>query len=371
AAGLLFYLFLSGADVATQRAFLMTSLMFAAFIFGRNVFTMRNAGLVFAALLMLCPHYLLEPGFQMSFAAIFGMIWFFGKSEFKKTGWLKKIWRAIIIMIQTTIVCTIFTAPFVAYNFHSLPLYSLLGNLICLPIFSLLIMPLVMLCLTGCAASVYDWTLGIANWIAELPFAQIQIPTVPGIALIIAVCGLLILMFIQNKKNKYLAFAVCFMTFTLITAMNPKPIFYATGDHELVAFMRDDGKLQFNRSKSSAHYFTFSAWQQSNYETITDQHTTIRKGFDGERYSVKCERALCIYTTPEWSLAYTQKFMPLYRNMNSLCNNNDFLVSYLQIDAPDCKARTLQGGFVIYKSGRIKFTPNNRQWHKPIKKISE
>ena len=74
--GLLFYLFLSGADVATQRAFLTTSLMFAAFILGRNVFTIRNTALVFAALLITNPHYLVQPGFQLSFAAIFGLLWF-------------------------------------------------------------------------------------------------------------------------------------------------------------------------------------------------------------------------------------------------------------------------------------------------------
>ena len=123
-----------------------------------------------------------------------------------------KVWRAIKIMILTTFIATIFTMPFIAYHFHTIQIYSLLGNLLCLPIFSLLIMPLTMLGLTSYAAAVYNWTFGIANWIATLPYAQIQIPNIPALALILMAVGLICLIIIKNRKIKFSLFAMLYLT---------------------------------------------------------------------------------------------------------------------------------------------------------------
>lgn len=350
--GLSFYLFLSGADVATQRAFLTTSLMFAAFILGRNVFTMRNAALVFAALLITNPHYLVQPGFQLSFSAIFGLIWFFGDTKYEKLSVPMKVWRAIKIMILTTFIATLFTIPFIAYHFHTLQIYSLLGNLICLPIFSLLIMPLTMLGLTSYADAVYNWTLGIADWITTFPYAQIQIPNIPASALIMMVIGLVCLILIKNKKLKFPLFAVLYMLSVILTITKPKPIFYASANHELIAIIQND-ELHFNRNKSSNNYFAFDAWKQNNFE---------KTGTPNKR--IKCEKGLCIIQTEKWSLAYTQKFIPLLNNIGKMCNENDFIISYLDIDAgKDCHARILHGPLVIYKTGRVEYITANRWWH--------
>ncbi len=350
--GLLFYLFLSGADVATQRAFLTTGLMFAALIMGRNVFTMRNAALVFAALLITNPHYLVQPGFQLSFAAIFGLVWFFADTKYEKISLPGKILRAIKIMILTTIIATIFTMPFIAYHFHTIQIYSLLGNLLCLPIFSLLIMPLTMLGLTSYANAVYNWTLGLAKWIATLPYAQIQIPNVSTAALIFMVIGLICLIMIKNKKIKFSLFAMLYLLAVILTITKPKPIFYASVDHELIAVVQN-GQLHFNRNKSSNNYFAFDAWKQNNSE---------KTGTPNKR--IKCDKGLCIIKTEKWSLAYTQKFKPLLNGIGKMCAENDFIVSYLNITADkNCHAKILHGGLMIYKSGRVEYIPANRWWH--------
>ncbi len=350
--GLLFYLFLSGADVATQRAFLTTGLMFTAFILGRNVFTMRNAALVFTALLLVNPDYLTMPGFGLSFAAIFGLIWFFGDKKYEKLSFIHKIWRALKIMILTTFIATIFTMPFIAYHFHTIQIYSLLGNLLCLPIFSILIMPLTMLGLTSYATAVYDWTLKIANWISSLPMAGMQVPTISGLAFYLMIIGLVCLVMIKNKKAKIISVAICFLIPIILTAIKPKPVFYSTYDNELIAVVQD-GKLHFNRNKASNHFFAFDTWKQNNNEETETPNKRI-----------KCKKGLCIIQTENWSLAYTQKFMPLLNGVGKLCDENDFLVSYLNITADkNCNAKILRGGFVIYKDGRIEYINSSRWWH--------
>jgi competence protein ComEC len=351
--GLLFYLFLSGADVATQRAFLMTTLMFTAFIAGRNVFTMRNAALVFAGLLFLNPHYLLEPGFQLSFSAIFGLIWWFSDAEYEKLSWLRKIWRALKVMIATTIVATFFTAPFVAYHFNTAQIYSLPGNLLCLPIFSLLIMPLTMLGLTDWATGIYDWTLGIAKWIQNFPWAELPVPNIPGYAFILLVAALLIVIAsrFKNKATKYFIAAGLALLSIILIAIKPKPVFYSTADNEVVAVVQD-GALHFNRNKSSNNYFAFATWKRNNMEKD-----------DTPNKRIKCYRALCIIQTKNWSLAYTEKFMPLIRDIKGMCEN-DFLVSYLDVKpSASCKAKVLKGGFVIYENGKVEYTISDRFWH--------
>ena len=364
--GLLFYLFLSGCDVATVRAFLMATLVFAAFIFGRNAISMRNVCIAFCIIFLMNPHYVMQPGFQLSFAAIFGLVWLWNdvKPNMPKNKLLKLIYTAVL----TSVVATIFTAPFVIAHFNSVPIYGLIGNLILLPVFSIAIMPLVMIGIItaafgwafplNAAEYIYNFILKIATDITALPYATITVPHMSNIALCFIVIGLLCLMFVRPVRIKinYILCIVFVSVGITIVAITPRPIFYATHDHELVAFVEADSKLSFNKSRASNHYFTFDTWKQFNGEDVGTKNRR-RKPTDG----------IWIYETPNFTLAYIQKFVPLMKNISGLCRdeNIDYIVSYFDIDAPKCNNKILRGGFVIYKSGRIKYIKSNRPWHNP------
>lgn len=367
--GLLFYLMLSGIGVATIRAFLMTTLVFAAFIFGRNSLSMRNICLVCITLILCNPHFVTEAGFQLSFAAVFGLIWYFNGGSYKKLSWRGKLWRVIKAAAMTDIIATLFTLPFIAAHFHTVPVYSLLGNMILLPIFSLIVMPLVMIGTISAmfgfnlplnmTHSVYDFALSIATRISQLPGATLHMPSISSLAMTSMVMGFLCLILVRNCDGKFYfrhANKILFMIFVtvgiVIVLCSARPIFYATSDHELVAFVKND-KLEFNKSRASNHYFTFDTWKQINYEPI---NTSNKRR--------KCDKGVCIYQTKNWNLAYTQKFMPLFRNINQFCADPDidFIVSYFDVSGPKCNHKILRGGFVIYESGKIKYTPTNRWW---------
>ena len=364
--GLLFYLFLSGIDVATIRAFLMASLFFIAFIFGRNAFSLRNVCIAFMAIFLINPHYIMQPGFQLSFSAIFGLIWFFNNKVYKKISFGQKILRIIRITIMTSIIATLFTAPFVASNFYSIPIYSLIGNLILLPIFSLLVMPLVIigtiLSLFGImtpliwSCDIYNFTFNIANKIAQLPFAKIDIPSIPNTALFLIIIGFLCLMFVINY-NKIKYNLILFITFVtagiIIITVNPKPLFYSTSDHELIGFVKN-GKLEFNKKSASNHYFAFDSWKHLNFEKV-----------ETENKRRKCKDGVCIFKTPNWTLAYAQKYVPTAKNIVDFCNDSkiDFILSYFDIESKKCNHKILRGGFIIYKSGQIIHTTSNRWWN--------
>jgi competence protein ComEC len=363
---LVFYLFLSGVDVATVRAFFMTSLMFIAFILGRNAFSLRNVCIAFIVIFLINPHYIMQPGFQLSFSAIFGLVWFFGDNKYKKLSFVQNILRIIKMAVMTSVIATLFTAPFVVSNFYSLPIYGLIGNMILLPVFSFAIMPLVILgtitALFGIMSpliwcgDIYNWTLEIAKRIASLPFSQLQIPPIPTIALFLIVLGFLCLMFIRNYNHirfNLILFLVLLTSGITITVLNPRPIFYATADHELVAIVKN-GKLEFNKARASNHYFAFESWKHLNFEP-TDTPNKRRA----------CKKGICIYKTQNWTLAYAQKYVPLSEHVVEFCNNPkiDFILSYFDIESKICANKIIHGGFVIYESGTIKYTSSNRWWH--------
>ncbi len=362
--GLLFYLILSGTDVATVRAFLMTMLVFIAVLMGRTAISMRSICIAFCIIFLINPHYVMQAGFQLSFSAVFGLIWLW--SDIKPKMPANKILKIIYGATLTSIVAMIFTAPFVIAHFGALPIYSLIGNLILLPIFSFAIMPLVILGtftamfgITGplkLAEQIYDITFVIANKIATLPGANMTMPNMPNAALVIFIIGFLCLMFIKPVRVKinYILFGALSLIGIAVVIMAPRPIFFATHDNELIGVVMTDGKLRFNKSRAANHYFAFDTWKQINGEAI-----------DTPNQRLKHDHGVYRINTENFNLVYIQKFVPLQKNIAQLCNDNtvDYIVSYFKINSDKCAHKILRGGHVIYKSGRIQFIHLRRPWH--------
>lgn len=369
--GLFAYIMISGYGVATMRAFLMTSLVFIAIIFGRNVISIRNIAIVFLSIFLYNPYFITSPGFQLSFSAIFGIIWFWNNKKLESDWWGKKIYNALYTMIMTTFIATIFTLPFIATHFNSIQVYGIIGNIILVPIFSLIIMPLVIIgtifaifdfgWVLGIANYVYNFALKIAQYIANMPISNIHIPYISNTNFVLFILGLMGLIFIiPDKKSRYfihkyinyIIYAICTIIGIIIIYISPKPVFYITPDHELVGFVYDN-KLEFNKARASNHYFAFNSFRQLNGELPNNTN---------KRH--KCDKGVCIYKTNKFTIAYIQKFVPLSNNIKTLCDdqNINYITSYFEIKSKYCGKKILDGGFVIYPSGKIKYIQSNRAW---------
>ncbi len=364
---LAFYLLLSGTNIATFRAFLMTILAFTAFVFGRRVFSMRNVCIAFCVLFLINPHSVMQIGFQLSFSAIFGLTWLWSdiKPQMPKNNFFKFIYAALL----TAIVATIFTAPFVIMHFHIFPTYGLFGNLILLPIFSIAIMPMVAIgtltTLFGwpvpldIAHNIYQHTLLLANYIANLPISNLIISDIPNTAVFFIIMGLMCIILLRTKYwfNKYIIaciFVIIGITLTIITS---KPVFFSTNDHELVGFV-ENNQLSFNHASNKRHQTTFNTWKN-----------TIGVTNDKKNRRHHADHGVHTFNTDKFKLVYIQKFVPLMKNIEYLCNDKtlDFIVSYFHIDAPQCNAKILRGGFTITSNGYIKYIITKRRWHNPPK----
>ena len=369
--GLVGYLFISGISVATVRAFLMATLIGIATLLGRSVFSLRNGALAFLIIFLINPFFVMNAGFQLSFAAIFGLLWFFKDKTYEKRSGFKRLSHNLYLSLMTAIVATLFTLPFIIAHFGYIPIYSLLGNLIILPIFSVAIMPLIMIgtiftlfgnhYLINLTNDIYEFALHIGEHISNLPFASLSVPFISNSALILSTLGFLFLILIVKpdvknifiKNINYCLCIFCISMAIIITVIRPRPLFYSTADNQLVGFVVD-GKLKFNKAKSSAHYFAFNSWREFNNEPQQDKN---------EKY--KCNHGLCIYKTDKWNLVYMQNFTAIMNNIEKVCADIsvDYVVSTFTIKSSKCNAKLLRKGLIIYPNGHIKKIINQRPWH--------
>lgn len=133
-----FYASVTGFSSSVCRSVTMFSFFSLGRMLGQRTYVL-NA--IFASALLLIaiqPFRLLEPGFQLSYAAIFGIVSFYPKlrSLFRlKNRILRWLWEASAVSMAAQLL----TAPLVIYYFHYLPLYSLLTSILAIPLLSLLI----------------------------------------------------------------------------------------------------------------------------------------------------------------------------------------------------------------------------------------
>ncbi|MCK7611259.1 ComEC/Rec2 family competence protein [Roseibium sediminicola] len=154
------YLLLSGAGLATQRSFLMIALVFLGILIGRRGLTLRSVALAGLALLILAPERLFHPGFQMSFAAVICLVAVYDLWRRRERGLetrpegrglaataLAFVGRWGAGLLVTALVAGLATGIIGAYHFGRVAPFGVIGNMLGMPVFSLLVMPMGVLAL--------------------------------------------------------------------------------------------------------------------------------------------------------------------------------------------------------------------------------
>ncbi|WP_224405191.1 ComEC/Rec2 family competence protein [Afifella sp. IM 167] len=220
-----FYLAISGGNVATIRAFVMAGVMFAAILVDRPALSLRNLAIAAFIVVALQPESVAEPGFQMSFAAVAALIsvWELWRERpvdrlAEPPSWPWRLTRrlagALLAIALTTLVAGFATAPFAAYHFGRFASYSLLGNLLAMPLVSLVVMPAGLLSLAlmpfgldplplAVMTTGIDLVLAAARWVSGLPGSSLSIAPFPAWTLLIATAGFLWLCLWRSPVRLY------------------------------------------------------------------------------------------------------------------------------------------------------------------------
>ena len=134
------YLAMSGAAVATERAFIMVAVMFVAVILDRRAVTLRSVALAATCILVIEPEEVVGPGFQMSFAATTALVAAF--SVIRGIGMEYPKWaRAAFGVFFSSLIAGLATAPFGAAHFNQISHYGLIANLLAVPVMGMIVMP--------------------------------------------------------------------------------------------------------------------------------------------------------------------------------------------------------------------------------------
>ncbi|EKV30807.1 competence protein [Caenispirillum salinarum AK4] len=193
-----FYLLLSGAAIPSQRAFVMAAIVLLAVIVDRTAISLRTLGWAALFVLLTQPESLVGPSFQMSFAAVTALVAGYELVAPKLSAWRGRgrgRWtRApalyMLGITASTVIASLATAPFAAYHFNAVPLYSLFANLAVMPLVSLIVMPMAIaglllmpLGLDWLPFTLMGWGLDgvtiVAETVASWPGSVLYVPPMP------------------------------------------------------------------------------------------------------------------------------------------------------------------------------------------------
>lgn len=222
-----FYAFLTGLSPSVLRASVMVSFFIIGNEINRDKDSYNTLAMSAFFLLVLNPAFLFNTGFQLSYAAVLGIITFY--KPFYNIFWIRnkfvdKIWS----VISVSLAAQLGTFPLAIHYFNIFPTYFIITNLIVFP-FSFLIIS------GGLLFIVVSWVPYISHIVATLISGMIylmnflveSVSKLPGSTVkdlyfpwskVFIVYALIISLFLLiSKKQKYSVFAVLFSVLTLIS----------------------------------------------------------------------------------------------------------------------------------------------------------
>ena len=300
-AGMAFYLFLSGATIPTQRAFLMGALVIAAVMLDRTAISMRSVALAAVAVLLVQPESLLGPSFQMSFAAVVALVAVFEEVNERVSKsdaayhWSNRLRRYFIGLSVMTVIANLATGPFALYSFNRFAVYGLAANLIAVPLTALWIMPwgmaallLMPVGLEALALAPMGWgidgLIAVAQGVAAWSGAVKLLPAMPMLGLAAAAGGGLWLCLWRGKWRW--AGAPVFALALASPALNPSPDLLIDGAGKLFAVRMASGELALSSRRAAR--FAGGIWLRRNGQ----RESAPWPGPDGDR--LRCDGAGCI-----------------------------------------------------------------------------
>jgi len=207
------YLVISGAEVATQRSWIMIAVVLIGVALDRGALTLRTLAIAALAVLAIAPESLLGPSFQMSFAATLALVsgyvalrpW--AEREASDPAGLGRtlllLTNGVIGLAASSFVASLATTPYAAFHFNTVHVYGVAGNLLGAPIIEFIVMPLEILALLmwpfgwdrpvwALAGLGIDLFVRVAEWVASWPGGRIIIPSTRPLGLLVLSFGMIL-----------------------------------------------------------------------------------------------------------------------------------------------------------------------------------
>jgi competence protein ComEC len=367
------YLALSGASTATQRAFIMIAIVLFALMMGRRALTIRGLALAALLVLLIHPESLLGPSFQMSFAATLALVAGYGLLSRSPAIWKMRLKaaqtasfvptfiarpvRTLAAIALTSLIAGLATAPFAAYHFSVGTPWALLGNMLALPLVSIIIMPagLIALVLTPLALEGLplqlmglglEGVMVIARWVASLDGAYVAIPAITPSALALMGLGGCALALAEGRA-RWLGLAPL-LAIPFVGLFQPVPVMLVERTGRLVALVsqNDEGQTFLDRSVQNGSRFAVDMWSQ---------RLAITPSFPQGQTAWTCDGLGCAAHLDERTLVVHVRDPAA---MEEDCALAAILVTELEVP-PGCGAPILVDGKLLQVHGAVALLPDS------------
>lgn len=358
------YLMISGGSAATLRAFVMAAIMFAAILFDRPAISMRNLALALFIVVAIEPEGIVEPGLQMSFAAVAALIaaWEAWRDRPRlrladrdaAVSWRvpRLVGRALFGTALTTLVAGLATAPIGAFHFERIAAYSLLGNMLAMPLVSLVVMPAALLVLLLMPFGIeqpalalmslgIDGLLAVAHSVAQIEGAGLRAPHLGAAALLVMTGGFLWLT-LWSERWRLIGIVPIVAGLMAAPILHDPADLMVTAQADAAAFRGADGRLRILGTRPDS----FVAGQFMEKEAVLPTPDETRRG-------VRCDRLACIVSgTGGMRLSLVEDAAALAED----CRRADIVVTPLRAPS-DCAARLVIDAAAVARAGaqRIHF----------------
>jgi competence protein ComEC len=346
------YTLLAGSEIPMVRACLATVIVLAGVMLGREALTLRMIAAAALVILLFRPEALFDPSFQLSFAAVTGLVALYQSrlGRWLNTrpvhdGWARRLARLALALIVTGLIAEAMLSATALYHFNRTGLYGAIANLLAIPLTSFVIMPLQIAALAfdrlGIAAPLwwllghaYGLLIGWAEWVARWPGGVLRLPTMPPTAYALLIGGGLWLCLWNGSVRRW---AVLPLTVGAVLALTARPPdIWVSADGRQIGLRADSATLLTLRAPPQG--FAATRWRTAS---ATDADIALA-AYAGAR----CNRWGCRVTIGSGADA-AQLWLTLARTLpdraalTSTCAGADIVISNLAL--PDwCTPRRLR-----------------------------
>lgn len=323
------YLLLAGglANVPALRSTIMLALIFGAVLAGRRALTMRNVAIAALAIILIDPASVFRASFQLSFAAVVALIGIYEmprKAPAQDRNWAQRLWATIWATAVTSFIAGSATLLFSAYHFQQTAPLGVIGNVLVLPVVSLVIMPFAVLSVLAMPFGIEAPFVAVMGWgIDRMVDGAVLVafwsqgltgnPLLIGLALVIGLAALAWFAFL-NSWWRLLGPALA-VPLILLVGLDQRPDLLIADTTQAVALRTEAGMGLITGRPGS---FAVDVWSEHYQEPIA-------ASVEG----TLCDSLGCIATTDRFSVAVIRNAAAFAED----CGRNDLVIA--RVRAPD------------------------------------
>ena len=361
------YALITGFSPSVLRA----ATMFSFIVIGENlrrpcnIYNTLSASAFF--LLVLNPNLIFEVGFQLSYCAVIGIVFFQPKFHklFQFNYWATdKLWGLFTVSLAAQLA----TFPFSIYYFNQFPTYAWLSNFIVIPAAFLFIylsmgvllfssIPLISEALGNLISYLIHLFYSLLSGFKNLPNYLIEDIYISLEQLYILFGTLIFLMLlIKYQKPRYISFVL--VSVCLFTCINVLQEFKAIHQKEIIIYNADKTKL-IHLIDGKKNYILSDS-------PITEKTIYLIKTV---QLNMKLEPPIFIHLNQYYKTSnlYVSPHIILFHGYSILYNPNLSLSPQLPIDAAICNSigqtKIIQAQTFISSNSKIWSTSNNKNFH--------